>query len=71
MLTLHPGEMLYLPALWFHAVTQQSTQEGLCIAVNYWYDLDFTAPLYPMFNFLKNITKVEEGRLEDVQLEKD
>lgn len=71
LVTLQQGEVLYLPALWFHAVTQQSNSEGLCVAVNYWYDMDFTGPLYPMFNFLKNVTKLEEGRTEEIQLEQD
>lgn len=31
------GDCLYLPSLWFHHV-QQSHE---CIAVNYWYDMDF------------------------------
>lgn len=31
------GDCLYLPSLWFHHV-QQSHK---CIAVNYWYDMDF------------------------------
>lgn len=34
---LHKGDCLYLPSLWFHHV-QQSHE---CIAVNYWYDMDF------------------------------
>lgn len=31
------GDCLYLPSLWFHHV-QQSHK---CIAVNYWYDMEF------------------------------
>ncbi|XP_023311651.1 jmjC domain-containing protein 7 [Anoplophora glabripennis] len=31
------GDMLYLPSLWFHHVRQSHK----CIAVNYWYDMDF------------------------------
>eukprot|EP00928_Gymnodinium_smaydae_P011420 TRINITY_DN14216_c0_g1_i1.p1 TRINITY_DN14216_c0_g1~~TRINITY_DN14216_c0_g1_i1.p1 ORF type:complete len:371 (+),score=48.88 TRINITY_DN14216_c0_g1_i1:293-1405(+) len=34
---LVPGEMLYLPATWYHRVAQQ----GLTIAVNYWHDMQF------------------------------
>ncbi|XP_045762011.1 uncharacterized protein LOC123865177 [Maniola jurtina] len=34
---LHKGDCLYLPSLWFHHVTQSHG----CIAVNYWYDMDF------------------------------
>ncbi|XP_068624929.1 bifunctional peptidase and (3S)-lysyl hydroxylase Jmjd7 [Battus philenor] len=34
---LNKGDCLYLPSLWFHHVTQSHG----CIAVNYWYDMDF------------------------------
>jgi jumonji domain-containing protein 7 len=37
VVSVHAGEVLYLPALWYHRVTQ--TQ--MTIAVNYWYDMDF------------------------------
>jgi peptidyl-lysine (3S)-dioxygenase / protease len=71
VVTLHPGQVLYLPALWFHAVKQEPNAEGLCVAVNYWYDMDFTGPLYPMFNFLKNSTMVEDGRGHNIRLDQE
>jgi hypothetical protein len=70
-LTLLPGEVLYLPALWFHAVSQTPNLDGVCIAVNYWYDMDFSGPLYPMFNFLRHCTMIEEGRSEEIVLDVD
>ena len=34
-----PGEVLLLPALWWHAVSQRNTESGeCCVAINYWYD---------------------------------
>jgi peptidyl-lysine (3S)-dioxygenase / protease len=35
--TLDVGDMLYLPALWYHKVSQSCSEEGICVAVNYWY----------------------------------
>ncbi|PWW79968.1 Clavaminate synthase-like protein [Tuber magnatum] len=36
MVELHRGEVLYLPALWHHKVSQEEGDEGICCAVNYW-----------------------------------
>jgi jumonji domain-containing protein 7 len=35
---LEPGDMLYLPAMWYHKVSQFCTpqDEGFVLAVNYW-----------------------------------
>lgn len=33
---LRPGEMLYLPASWFHEVTSAATDDGPHMALNYW-----------------------------------
>jgi peptidyl-lysine (3S)-dioxygenase / protease len=41
-ITLNPGDMMYLPALWYHKVSQSNSSEGLSCSVNYWYDLDPT-----------------------------
>ncbi|KAI8827155.1 cupin-like domain-containing protein [Fimicolochytrium jonesii] len=44
IVTVHAGETLYLPSLWYHQVLQE--EEGLdrfraVVAVNYWYDMSF------------------------------
>jgi hypothetical protein len=69
VVTLLPGEVLYLPALWFHSVSQITNSDGLCIAVNYWYDMDFSAPLYPMFNFIRHSAMIEDGRSDEILLD--
>ncbi|KAK6504629.1 hypothetical protein TWF481_006568 [Arthrobotrys musiformis] len=53
------GEMLYLPALWYHQVAQRVDEdEGVCVAVNYWYDMDFSGPFVSMVNFVRDMTEV-------------
>lgn len=36
---VNAGDILYLPALWYHHVRQSHK----CIAVNFWYDMDYDA----------------------------
>lgn len=46
IVVLDPGDMLYLPAMWYHKVSQFCTpdDEGFVLAVNYWFAL---TPCYP------------------------
>ncbi|KAL7918182.1 cupin-like domain-containing protein [Trichoderma austrokoningii] len=61
--TLNPGDMLYLPAMWYHKVKQSciSGGEGYVLAVNYWYDMDFSGPLYPMTSFLRELGTIKQS----------
>lgn len=34
--TLEEGDMFYLPAMWYHEVSQSCGDEGFCCSVNYW-----------------------------------
>lgn len=37
--TVNAGEVLYLPSLWHHYVQQAPGPQGVCIAVNMWFDM--------------------------------
>lgn len=51
---VRPGEVLYLPALWFHRVTQTCPT----IAVNAWHDMDFMSPTWAYYNMCAEVAKV-------------
>jgi len=72
--TVEAGEMLYLPALWYHKVEQQSVPAGsdvddddddrpspvvdATIAINYWYEMQFDHPLWCYYHFLQQLRAV-------------
>lgn len=53
--TLNEGDMLYLPAMWYHKVSQTAGEEGFVCAVNYWYDMDFSGPFWSQNNFIREV----------------
>ena len=48
---VNAGDILYLPSLWFHHVRQSHA----CIAVNYWYDMQFDIK-YVYFQLLEQLS---------------
>ncbi|KAF2073418.1 hypothetical protein CYY_005266 [Polysphondylium violaceum] len=53
------GEILYLPSLYYHRVSQESNKTSDCIgtvAINYWFDMKYGLN-YIYFEFLKQLTK--------------
>ena len=72
ILTLFPGDVLYLPSLWYHQVNQKEEQLeefSAAIAINYWYDMDFDNGRFSWFNFLKNIKEYVELKEEKQGME--
>lgn len=59
--TLRQGDMLYLPALWYHKVSQSVGEEGFVCAVNYWYDMDFSGHFWASNSFLRDV--VNQGKM--------
>jgi len=54
--TLKPGDLLYLPSLYYHHVSQKGDHEGKCIAVNYWYDMEFDIK-FAYYQFLRGVSQ--------------
>ena len=52
-LKLEAGDCLYLPSFWFHHLTQSHG----CIAVNYWYDMEFDVK-YNYYNLLQTLKNI-------------
>jgi jumonji domain-containing protein 7 len=57
------GEMLYLPALWFHQVTQTCETVG----INYWYDMQFDSPNWCYFNLLQQLQIVDSTKTDSIE----
>lgn len=49
---IFPGDLLYLPSLWFHHVTQADQT----IAINFWYDMEYDIK-YNYFKFAEHVLK--------------
>eukprot|EP00980_Cylindrotheca_fusiformis_P011112 scaffold2553_cov138-Cylindrotheca_fusiformis.AAC.20 len=55
------GDMLYLPSLWFHRVTQSCETVG----INYWYEMRFDSPLWCYFSFLQQLQHCNDNDEND------
>eukprot|EP00804_Cyclotella_cryptica_P020189 CCRYP_010907-RA/>CCRYP_010907-RA protein AED:0.05 eAED:-0.03 QI:0/0/0/1/1/1/2/0/452 len=53
------GEMLYIPSLWLHHVTQTMETVG----VNYWYDMKFDGPHWSYFHFLQQLGRTNHRQM--------
>ena len=60
--TLEAGDMLYLPAQWYHKVSQSSGPEGFACAVNYWYDMSFEGGFWVGNAFVRDVAAGADGR---------
>jgi peptidyl-lysine (3S)-dioxygenase / protease len=58
------SDMLYLPALWYHAVAQR----GVTVAVNWWFDMRFCGPSYVYYNFVRRLSEQQSAGTEVIRL---
>jgi hypothetical protein len=42
----------------YHKVSQSCSEEGICCAVNYWYDMDYSGAFYPLTAFAQRIEEM-------------
>lgn len=43
------GDLFYLPAFWFHKVSQTD----MTLAVNYWYDVDYLSTTFGLYEMVR------------------
>ncbi|KAK4963491.1 hypothetical protein LTR10_001120 [Elasticomyces elasticus] len=60
--TLREGDLLYLPSMWYHKVSQRIGDEGFVCAVNYWYDMDFAGNHWAQTSFIRDVYQAEQMR---------
>ncbi|GAA6037845.1 hypothetical protein JCM8097_005067 [Rhodosporidiobolus ruineniae] len=71
--TLEKGDMLYLPALWYHLVEQdvgwgpEGEGKGVqaAIACNWWYDMKMDGPFWSMLQHVRRGVLALDGRTEE------
>ncbi len=57
--------MLYLPSLWYHQVSQVKGNNPYALAINYWFDMEFTHnfSLYETCRALRNLWFIYKRRM--------
>ncbi|KAG0229189.1 JmjC domain-containing protein 7, partial [Actinomortierella wolfii] len=70
---LNPGELLYLPAMWYHQVEQVGDlKEDKCIAVNWWYDMDYAGDRFAQTGFMTKLLRLlDEDDADDDDVDGD
>lgn len=65
--TVHEGEILYLPSGWYHHVQQECgtwDEDGArapCVAVNYWFDMEYEGEKYAMRQLIGRLVREMRG----------
>lgn len=67
--TLEEGDMLYLPTMWYHKVSQSAGEEGFACAVNYWYDMDFDGSFWTANELMRDVVHAKARGVQYPALE--
>lgn len=69
--TVEEGEILYLPSGWYHHVQQQCGEwdedgsRAPCIAVNYWYDMEYEGEKYIMRQLVGRLAALLKAEIDE------
>jgi peptidyl-lysine (3S)-dioxygenase / protease len=63
---VHAGDTLYLPPGWWHHVQQTADETGLCIAFNWWYDMEMQGMHWVWLQYLRGT--LPEGEKDEAEL---
>lgn len=62
VVTVKPGQALYLPACVFHHVAQDQVVDGVdhgfVLAVNWWVDMNFSSPLWSLLRLIDHLNEL-------------
>jgi jumonji domain-containing protein 7 len=65
LVTLEPGDMLYLPTGWYHKVKLEADPvENFCCSVNHWYHMDYDGPNHTTSIFIRDLFRGPEPKHE-------
>ncbi|KAK4632844.1 Bifunctional peptidase and (3S)-lysyl hydroxylase Jmjd7 [Fulvia fulva] len=71
--TLYEGDIMYLPAMWYHKVRQGNGPEGFSCSVNYWYDMEFGGSFWTSTAFIRDVynARTKEVNYPELKIEND
>ena len=67
--TLNEGDMLYMPAMWYHKVSQTAGKEGFACSVNFWYDMEFSGSFWTSTELMRDLVDERNRAIQYPELE--
>ena len=66
--TVKRGEVLFLPALWYHQVAHVGGSADVSIAVNWWLNMRFDGPLWAMYSLCRGLATLVQQEEEKAKV---